>query len=67
MAQPSYGEMLDFYIGLKKQVGQDAPPLIPLADLQAFYAMHAAPLPQLPTSADVVGAYLVEEDAVTRE
>ena len=29
--------------------------------------MHTAPLPQLPTPADVVGAFVVEEDVVTRE
>ena len=32
-AQPSYKEMLHFYIEVKRRAGQEAPPLIPLEDL----------------------------------
>ena len=65
MAQPSYGEMLDFYIEVKRRAGQEAPSLIPLDDLQVFYAMHAAPLPQLSTPADVARTFVIEEEVVT--
>ena len=67
LEHPSYGEMLDFYVEMNRQARQEALPLIPLADLQAFYALHSAPVPQLPTLADVAGAFVMEEDVVTRE
>ena len=67
LEHPSYGEMLDFYIKVKRRAGQEAPPLIPLEDLQAFYVMHAAPFLQLPAHADVAGALVLEEDVVTRD
>ena len=67
LEHPSNGHMLDFYVEMKRQAGQEAPPLIPLEDLQAFYAMHIAPLPQLPTPADVAGALVLEEDVITRD
>ena len=59
--------MLDFYVEMKRQAGQEAPPLIPLEYLQAFYAIHTAPLPQLPAPRDVVGALIMEEDVKTRD
>ena len=67
LEHPSYGEMLDFYVEMKRQAGQEAPPLIPLVDLQAFYTLHSAPVLQLPALEDVAGAFIVEEDVVTRE
>ena len=67
---PSYEELFNFYIAVKKQAGRTAPPLIPYEELQDFYITHGggqSSVPQLSAPADAVIAIVVEDDVVTRE
>ena len=66
---PTYEDLLCFYIDMTGRPVQTSPPVLSYADLHTFYSLHVGrpPTPLPPGSIENVGAFITEEEVVTRD